>query len=202
MSLQWWVRPGSTLTVQQSRDRQARQVSATPPLPSRQLLPPALMYPFVRGTFQQIWTNKGRHVSNPRFQNLRAEYLSGRAISLSEDAVAILDRTSPKCVRVCDVSTGRPLADGKTSEVVHECEVVREVDGGGCSCMAMAACPYKWFVVREAGTEIERTDGGPRFLVLARVVGVAFGGRGSTGARGAIKIVFQGVWPRSYPDNV
>lgn len=72
----------------------------------------------------QIWTYEGRHVSSPRFQNLRAEYLSGRAISLSEDAVAILDRTEPKYVRVCDVSTGRPLADGKTSEVVHDCEVV------------------------------------------------------------------------------
>ncbi|CAM9682340.1 unnamed protein product [Pylaiella littoralis] len=72
---------------------------------------------------QQIWTYEGRHVSSPRFQNLRAEYLSGRAISLSEDAVAILDRTSPKCIRVCDVSTGRPLADGKASEIEHECEV-------------------------------------------------------------------------------
>lgn len=73
---------------------------------------------------RQIWTYEGRQVSSPRFQNLRPEYLSGRAISLSEDAVAILDRTSPKSVRVCDVSTGRPLADGKASEVVHECEVV------------------------------------------------------------------------------
>ena len=82
----------------------------------------------VMASLHQIWTYEGRHVSNPRFQNLRAEYLSGRAISLSEDAVAILDRTSPKCIRVCDVSTGRPLADGKASEIVHECEVVR---GGG-----------------------------------------------------------------------
>lgn len=65
-------------------------------------------------------------MSSPRFQNLRAEYLSGRAISLSEDAVAILDRTAPKAVRVCDVNTGRPLADGKASEVAHDCEVVRE----------------------------------------------------------------------------
>lgn len=80
---------------------------------------------------KQIWTYEGRHVSNPRFQNLRAEYLSGRAISLSEDAVAILDRTSPKCIRVCDVSTGRPLADGKASEIVHECEVVSERGRGG-----------------------------------------------------------------------
>lgn len=69
-------------------------------------------------------------MSNPRFQNLRAEYLSGRAISLSEDAVAILDRASPRCIRVCDVSTGRPLADGKASEVAHDCEVVREEGGG------------------------------------------------------------------------
>lgn len=73
---------------------------------------------------RQIWTYEGRQVSSPRFQNLRPEYLSGRAISLSEDAVAILDRTSPKSVRVCDVSTGRPLADGKASEAVHDCEVV------------------------------------------------------------------------------
>ncbi|CBN75053.1 conserved unknown protein [Ectocarpus siliculosus] len=71
----------------------------------------------------QIWIYEGRHVSNPRFQNLRADYLSGRAISLSEDAVAILDRSSPRCVRVCDVATGRPLADERVAEVVHECEV-------------------------------------------------------------------------------
>lgn len=82
---------------------------------------------------RQIWTYEGRQVSSPRFQNLRPEYLSGRAISLSEDAVAILDRTSPKSVRVCDVSTGRPLADGKASEVVHECEVVSgRVHDVGC----------------------------------------------------------------------
>lgn len=73
---------------------------------------------------RQIWTYEGRQVSSPRFQNLRPEYLSGRAISLSEDAVAILDRTSPKSVRVCDVSTGRPLSDGKASEAVHDCAVV------------------------------------------------------------------------------
>lgn len=65
-------------------------------------------------------------MSNPRFQNLRAEYLSGRAISLSGDAVAILDRSSPKSVRVCDVSTGWPLADGRAPEVVHDSEVVSE----------------------------------------------------------------------------
>lgn len=87
----------------------------------------------VMASIHQIWTYEGRHVSNPRFQNLRAEYLSGRAISLSEDAVAILDRTSPKCIRVCDVSTGRPLADGKASEIVHECEVVRGGGGGSPS---------------------------------------------------------------------
>ncbi len=94
-------------------------------------LRPALSAPqHVQKTFfgtmpTKIWTYEGRHVSNPRFQNLRAEYLSGRAISLSEDAVAILDRASPRCIRVCDVSTGRPLADGKASEVAHDCEVVR-----------------------------------------------------------------------------
>lgn len=73
----------------------------------------------------QVWTYEGRQVSSPRFQNLRADYLSRRAISLSEDAVAILDRSAPKSVRLCDVSTGRPLSDGMAAEVEHECEVVR-----------------------------------------------------------------------------
>lgn len=72
----------------------------------------------------QVWTYDGRHVSTPRFQNLRTAYLSDRAISLSEDAVAILDRTSPKSIRVCDVNTGRPLADGMSAEIEHDCEVV------------------------------------------------------------------------------
>lgn len=87
-------------------------------------LPPSLTPCKHRIDLWQIWTYEGRHVSNPRFQNLRAEYLSGRAISLSGDAVAILDRTSPKSIRVCDVSTGRPLADGRAPEVVHDSEVV------------------------------------------------------------------------------
>lgn len=72
----------------------------------------------------QVWTYDGRHISSPRFQNLRATFLSRRAISLSEDAVAILDRNSPKCIRVCDLNTGRPLADGMSAEVEHDCEVV------------------------------------------------------------------------------
>lgn len=83
-----------------------------------------LVIPMLPGP-QQIWTYEGRQVSSPRFQNLRADYLSGRAISLSEDAVAILDRSAPKSIRVCDVSTGRPLADGMSAEVEHDCEVVR-----------------------------------------------------------------------------
>lgn len=74
---------------------------------------------------KQVWTYEGRQVSSPRFQNLRADYLSSRAISLSEDAVAILDRSAPKSVRVCDVVTGRPLSDGMAAEVEHDCEVVR-----------------------------------------------------------------------------
>ncbi|CAM9852177.1 unnamed protein product, partial [Choristocarpus tenellus] len=75
----------------------------------------------------KVWTYEGRQVSNPRFQNLRPEFLNRQGISLSEEAVAILDRTDPKVIRVCDVSKGRPLNDSKAS-ITHHCEVVSEDD--------------------------------------------------------------------------
>lgn len=102
----------------------------------------------------QIWTYEGRQVSSPRFQNLRADYLSGRAISLATDAVAILDRTAPKSVRICDVGTGRPLADGKTAEITHECPVV---SGGMCrkawQQVPQRVCLFQYSLCRSKGGE-------------------------------------------------
>ncbi|CAM9334913.1 unnamed protein product, partial [Discosporangium mesarthrocarpum] len=74
-----------------------------------------------------VWTYEGRQVSNLRFQNLRPEFLNRRSISLSQDAVAILDRADPKAIRVCDAYKGTPivpLASGK-SHITHTSQVVK-----------------------------------------------------------------------------
>jgi intraflagellar transport protein 80 len=69
----------------------------------------------------QVWTYEGRPLSSPRFQNLRPEFLSAKSVSLAPEVVAVLDRTDGRTVRVCDVQSGRALAD---AALTHDCEVV------------------------------------------------------------------------------
>ncbi|CAM9606713.1 unnamed protein product [Chrysoparadoxa australica] len=77
----------------------------------------------------QVWSYEGHHISSPRFANLRSEFLNKRSISLSQDCVAILDRTDGKTIRLCDVTSGKALPEGNVELVdlgclYHEREVM------------------------------------------------------------------------------
>jgi intraflagellar transport protein 80 len=49
----------------------------------------------VRGI--QVFTYEGKLVSNPRLATLRPQLLKQGNISLSDDVLAVIDRTNPKC---------------------------------------------------------------------------------------------------------
>jgi len=67
-----------------------------------------------------VYTYEGRQVSTPRFNGLRGEFLNRRTVSLSNDCVAILDRSDSKTVRCFDVNNGRQVGN----PITHKVEIV------------------------------------------------------------------------------
>ncbi|KAK9814722.1 hypothetical protein WJX72_010508 [[Myrmecia] bisecta] len=59
----------------------------------------------------QICTYEGRQVCNPKFQGLRTEFLSKQLLSLSNDTLAIVDKTDGKTIRFFDTAQGKPSGD-------------------------------------------------------------------------------------------
>ena len=55
-----------------------------------------------------VYNYEGRHVSNPKYQGLRVEFLNKSSISVSSDVIGIIDTTNPKMIRIFDVNTGQP----------------------------------------------------------------------------------------------
>ncbi len=74
----------------------------------------------VRGI--QVFTYEGKLVSNPKLASLtaRTQLLKAGNISLSDDVVAVIDRTNPKLVHLFDATSGKALSD----PVKHDLEVV------------------------------------------------------------------------------
>jgi len=68
----------------------------------------------------RIWSYEGRLLSNPKFPGLRPEFLNRQTVSLANDALAIVDRTNPKSVRMFDVVTGKDLSD----PVIHQLDIM------------------------------------------------------------------------------
>ena len=67
-----------------------------------------------------IYTYEGRHVSNPKFQGLNTEFINSQSISLSNDALAVIDKVDKRIVRIFDVVTGKQL----TTPITHSLEVL------------------------------------------------------------------------------
>eukprot|EP00744_Colponema_vietnamica_P004654 GILI01006912.1.p1 GENE.GILI01006912.1~~GILI01006912.1.p1 ORF type:complete len:758 (-),score=200.90 GILI01006912.1:92-2365(-) len=59
----------------------------------------------------QIFNYEGRMLSSPKFPGLRVECLNKASLSLSSDCVAVLDRGQSKLIRICDLTSGRPLGE-------------------------------------------------------------------------------------------
>lgn len=66
-----------------------------------------------------VYSYEGRQLSNPKFQGLRTEFLNGESISLSEDTLAVIDRSDSKSVRFFESATGKQIGE----PLVHTIEI-------------------------------------------------------------------------------
>lgn len=69
----------------------------------------------------QVINYEGRVLSTIKFSGLRTEFLNHQTLSICRDAVALVDPSSAKTVRVFDVYTGRSVGQ----PIVHKLDIVR-----------------------------------------------------------------------------
>ncbi|KAI9350037.1 WD40-repeat-containing domain protein [Zopfochytrium polystomum] len=69
----------------------------------------------------QIYSYEGRTISAPKYPGMRPDRITKECISLSNDTIAIRDRTEEKAIYVYDVATGRMIGDGP---IMLSCEAV------------------------------------------------------------------------------
>ena len=67
------------------------------------------------------YSYEGRTLCNPRFAGLRVEFLSRKTLSVSTDAIAVLDRSTNKQVVVFNIETGRPISQ---QPIAHNLDIV------------------------------------------------------------------------------
>ncbi|CAG2187543.1 IFT80 [Mytilus edulis] len=67
-----------------------------------------------------VYSYDGRMVSSPRYAGMRADVLNYQTVALSNDTIAIRDKTDEKVVYVFDAQTGKNLGDGKP--ITHKLE--------------------------------------------------------------------------------
>ncbi|XP_061639072.1 intraflagellar transport protein 80 homolog isoform X2 [Phyllopteryx taeniolatus] len=76
----------------------------------------------VDGAGLYIFSYEGRLISSPKFPGMRADILNAQCVSLSNDTIAIRDKSDEKVILLFDALTGKPLCDGKS--LTHKLEVV------------------------------------------------------------------------------
>ncbi|XP_060053560.1 intraflagellar transport protein 80 homolog isoform X2 [Erinaceus europaeus] len=60
-----------------------------------------------------LYSYEGRFISSPKFPGMRTDILNAQTVSLSNDTIAIKDKTDEKIIFLFEASTGKPLGDGK-----------------------------------------------------------------------------------------
>lgn len=76
----------------------------------------------VDGAGLYIFSYEGRLISSPKFPGMRANILNSKGISVSNDTIAIRDKSDEKVIFLFDALTGKALGDGKA--LTHKMEVV------------------------------------------------------------------------------
>lgn len=76
----------------------------------------------VDGAGLYIFSYEGRLVSSPKFPGMRADILNAQGVSLSNDAIALRDKSDEKVIFLFDALTGKAFGDGKP--LTHKMEVV------------------------------------------------------------------------------
>lgn len=86
------------------------------------ILQAARHFLLVDGAGVYVFSYEGRLVSAPKFPGMRAHVLNAQSVSLSNDAIAIRDKSDEKAIFLFDALTGKALGDGKP--LMHKIEVV------------------------------------------------------------------------------
>ncbi|XP_033833163.1 intraflagellar transport protein 80 homolog [Periophthalmus magnuspinnatus] len=76
----------------------------------------------VDGAGLYIFSYEGQFICSPKFPGMRADILNAQGISLSNDTVALRDKSDEKVVYLFDALTGKAFGDGKP--LTHKMEVV------------------------------------------------------------------------------
>ncbi|XP_030599501.1 intraflagellar transport protein 80 homolog [Archocentrus centrarchus] len=76
----------------------------------------------VDGAGLYLFSYEGRLISSPKFPGMRADILNAQGISLSNDTIAIRDKSDEKVILLFDALTGKALGDGKN--LTHKLEVL------------------------------------------------------------------------------
>ncbi|XP_062901919.1 intraflagellar transport protein 80 homolog isoform X1 [Mobula hypostoma] len=69
-----------------------------------------------------LYSYEGRLISSPKIPGMRTDILSSQTVSLSNDTIAVRDKTDEKVIYLIDALSGKPLGDGKP--LVHKIEVM------------------------------------------------------------------------------
>ncbi|XP_053728928.1 intraflagellar transport protein 80 homolog [Synchiropus splendidus] len=75
----------------------------------------------VDGAGLYTYSYDGRLISSPKFPGMRPDILNAQSVSLSNDAIAIRDKSDEKVILLFDALTGKALGDGK--HLTHKLEV-------------------------------------------------------------------------------
>ncbi|XP_074535318.1 intraflagellar transport protein 80 homolog isoform X2 [Halichoeres trimaculatus] len=76
----------------------------------------------VDGAGLYTFSYEGRLISSPKFPGMRADILNSQSVSISNDTIAIRDKSDEKVILLFDALTGKSLGDGKP--LSHKLEVV------------------------------------------------------------------------------
>ncbi|XP_055022871.1 intraflagellar transport protein 80 homolog isoform X1 [Boleophthalmus pectinirostris] len=76
----------------------------------------------VDGAGLYIFSYEGRLICSPKFPGMRADILNAQGISLSNDTIALRDKSDEKVIYLFDALTGKAFGDGKP--LTHKMEVV------------------------------------------------------------------------------
>ncbi|XP_062833582.1 intraflagellar transport protein 80 homolog isoform X2 [Anolis carolinensis] len=69
-----------------------------------------------------LYSYEGRLISSPKFPGMRTDILNAQAISLSNDTLAVRDKSDEKVIYLFDPLSGKPLGDGKP--LSHKTEIM------------------------------------------------------------------------------
>lgn len=61
------------------------------------------------GLMITLWTYEGRHVGNIKWSGMRSDLMNSLTASITADALAFIDSTDPRVIRLFDPATGKPL---------------------------------------------------------------------------------------------